>query len=93
MAYVACDLAEGLRPSEVTVSIKDLQGNSEFLRVERDFLAEFQGRIYLPIGVIYREGKQVLIELPHEADSGTNRLWVDEATIFEPEPKRRRAYA
>src|SRR5947209_4357266 len=78
MAYVACEVAEGLRPSELTVAVKDLDGSTAFLRVERDFVRRIGGRTYLPVGIVYedRASNAVLIELPHEADSGVNRVWV-----------------
>jgi hypothetical protein len=87
MSYVRCDIDEGLRPSEVTVEVRDVDGRPEFLRVDRDVVAEFDNQPYLPIGIVYRDkesGKNlVLIELPHEADSGTNRLWVPMSSIRE----------
>jgi hypothetical protein len=78
MAYVKCRVSEGLRPSEATVGVSDLDGSTAFLRVERYFLRQFGSEYYLPIGVVHedRESGAFLIELPHEADSGVNRVWV-----------------
>ena len=50
--------------------------------LDRDYVDEIDGCHYLPIGVVGRlPGKGVLIELPHEADSGANRLWVREEQL------------
>jgi hypothetical protein len=78
MAQVVCEVSPGLRESERTVAVRDVHGRRHFLRVEEGYLAEDGGRNYLPIGVVGVDGaKQLaLIELPHESDSGTNRLWV-----------------
>jgi hypothetical protein len=56
--------------------IKDLNGRRESLQIDADFLTVENGQNYLPVGVVYRDPEKVLIELPTEADSGTNRLWV-----------------
>jgi hypothetical protein len=81
MPYVLCHIDEGLRPSEVTVEVPHHDGGSAFLRVDREFVKNLDGNTYLPIGIIYRENDLVLIELPHEADSGANRLWVPRSSI------------
>ncbi|GEM_PF-1480830 len=83
MAYVRCDIDDGLRPSEATVEVKDVHGRSQFLRVERDFVKSFDGVSYLPMGIVHRDNEVVLIELPHEADSGANRLWVPKSSVRE----------
>jgi len=78
MAQVRCEISAGLRPSEATVAVADVHDHQQCLRVERDFLTAVEGQWFLPIGVVYddRHNPWVLIELPHEADSGANRLWV-----------------
>jgi hypothetical protein len=74
MGYVECVVSEGLRESEATVAVESLEGENVFLRVEKDFLKGSS----LPVGVVHvdAESKRALIELPHEADSGLNRVWV-----------------
>jgi hypothetical protein len=71
-------VGKGLRNSERTVAVRDVHGRREFLRVEADFLTSEGGRPWLPVGKIYEDkDRQIaLIELPQEAASGTNRLWV-----------------
>lgn len=83
MAYVICEVEAGLRESEATVVIRDSEGHSAFLRVERDFIQTMHDQNYLPVGVVYIDAQSdlTLIELPHEADSGVNRVWVPSANI------------
>ena len=69
MSYVLCTVSDGLRPSEVTVEVQDVDGQSEFLRVHREFVKEFEHRYYLPIGIVGQDNDLYLIELPHEANS------------------------
>jgi hypothetical protein len=78
MAEVRCEISNGLRASEATVTVADYNNHRQCLRTERDFLTFVSGQWFLPIGVVYddRHNPWVLIELPHEADSGANRLWV-----------------
>ena len=79
MGYLLCDeVGPGLRESEAGVTVRDITGRPQRLRVERDFLREANQRYYLPIGIVARDpaAPRVLIEFPHEADSGANRIWV-----------------
>jgi hypothetical protein len=78
MGQVICTVTEGLRPSEATVAVRDVHGHGQFLRVEREFLTQDNGHWFLPVGVVHDDPRQasVLIELLHEADSGSMRLWV-----------------
>jgi hypothetical protein len=86
MAHVLCDeVKPGLRSSEVIAVIKDHTGRKHFLRAEGDFLKEQGGRKYFPVAVVHTapEGL-VLVELPHEAETGVNRLWVQGDKLLEP---------
>jgi hypothetical protein len=87
MAKVRCeDVSEGLRASEALASLRDYHGRRHFIRVERDFLSQQDGYSYLPIGIVHADPKTkaVLIELPHEAETGANRLWVKPEQLDEP---------
>ena len=87
MAKLRCESAsEGLRASEALAIFRDYQGRRHFLRVERDFLSEEDGRYYLPVGVVHVDPRtnMVLIELPHEAETGANRLWVTQEQLDKP---------
>jgi len=88
MAKIRCtSVSEGLRASEALAGLQDYQGRRHFIRIERDYLSQQNGAIYLPIGIVHIDPrtKAVLIELPHEADSGANRLWVDISSICQLE--------
>jgi hypothetical protein len=78
MAEVICEVGPGLRDSERTATVKDVFNRRHHLRVEEGFITAEQGRHYLPIGVVGLDHAKglALIELPHEADGGNNRLWV-----------------
>jgi hypothetical protein len=86
VALVRCEVSDGLRPSEVTVGVPDVHDRRQFLRVERDFLHMIEGQPYMTIGVVQDDPRQpwVLVELPHEADSGANRLWVFRENLLIP---------
>lgn len=59
------------------------------LRVARGFLTEMSGQSYLPVRVVGldREGARALVQLPYEADSGANRIWVDLSKFRRAESK------
>ena len=83
MAELICEVSPGLRPSERSVAVRDIRGRRQFLRVEYDFLTRKGDKYYLPVGEVYYTAKdEVLIELPHEADSGANRLWVHRSDLL-----------
>jgi hypothetical protein len=78
MAQLLCEVSEGLRPAEATVKVHRLDGRAEFLPVDRGMVTKAGRKNYLAVGLIYLDEAQeaALIELPEEADSGANRLWV-----------------
>ncbi len=83
MASIICDqVTDGLRESEAVASFVDFHGRRHFIRVERDFLAESN---QLPVGVVHldRKTKAVLVELPHEAETGANRVWIKQDQLNE----------
>jgi hypothetical protein len=87
MSKVRCEsVSEGLRASEALVTLRDYHAKRHSIRVEKDFLSEKRGAFYLPIGVVHFDPKTkaVLIELPHEAETGANRLWVKAEQLDEP---------
>lgn len=86
MAKIRCEqVSEGLRPSEAVASFFDYHGRRHFIRVERDFLDQQDGKDFLPVGIVHVDPKTsaVLIELPHEAETGANRLWVKQEQLDE----------
>lgn len=83
MAYILCKTDEGLRPSDVTVEVRDVDSRPDYLRVRRAFVKFFDNHYYIPIGIVHRQKDVFLIELPHEADSGRNRLWAPSSSMRE----------
>lgn len=87
MAKIRCEhVSEGLRSSEVVASFIDFHNRKHFIRVESDFLSEENEKKFLPVGIVHVDlkNKAVLIELPHEAETGANRLWVKQELLDEP---------
>ena len=86
MVLIACEqVTQGLRDSERTIAVRDVHGRRQFLRVEYDFLTREAGKYWLPVGKIYedRERGLTLVELPQEAETGANRLWVRAGELLE----------
>lgn len=83
--FVLCEFGPGLRESEVQVTVHDMNGRPQRLRTERDFLRDEGDATYLPVGIVARHPteEKVLIEFPHEADSGANRIWVRPDQLLE----------
>ncbi len=86
MALVLCEVRPGVGKMDVSVNVRDTENVPTFLQVERDFVANQQGRTYLPIGVVFRDKEKgvALIEFPVEADSGAHRIWVPLTSLLEP---------
>jgi hypothetical protein len=86
MAAILCDhVAPGMRASERCVSVRDVRGRREWLLVEQDFLTQRQNKTYLPIGIVQvdQDHDLVLVEFPHEAATGGNRVWVRGCDLIE----------
>jgi hypothetical protein len=75
---VECSIAAGFREGELAVSVPDENGRRQNLRINKNLVASAGGKHYLAVGIVEldHKRKRALIELPHEADSGANRLWV-----------------
>jgi hypothetical protein len=87
MAGVLCEsVGPGMRPSERAVTVQDVRGHREVILVEHDFLTVRADKTYLPVGVVFidKERDVVLVEFPHEAITGGNRLWVRSANLIWP---------
>jgi hypothetical protein len=86
MAAILCErVGPGMRASERCVSVRDIRGRREWLLVEQDFLVVRQDKTYVPVGIIQvdREHDLVLVEFPHEAATGGNRVWVRASEVLE----------
>lgn len=76
---VKCEVSlGGLLPEGVTARIRDAEGRRQFVQVTSGLINRWGGTDYLPVGIVAidRKRRWALIELPAEADSGTNRMWV-----------------
>ena len=85
MDYVVCDeVTEGFRESDRTVAVKSLQGRREYLRLSLRSLLQKDGKFYLAVGVVRHDPptNSYLIEFPHEADSGANRVWAPASSML-----------
>lgn len=91
--YITCQTRPRLRESEVQVTVHDITARPQRLRTDRGFLLEQDGRSWLPIGIVaqHPEEDKVLIEFPHEADSGANRIWVAPESLLQQPPDRGQA--
>lgn len=69
---------QGLRSDERTVVLHDAQGKKEFLRLDLVYLYKRGSEDFLPVTVLHedRDKDVILIELPHESEGGTSRLWI-----------------
>ena len=78
LPQVRCEISEGLTESDRTVCVSDIEARQQFIHVLPSMINLVAGQPYLPVGVIEIDSrnKRVLIELPIEADSGVNRMWM-----------------
>jgi hypothetical protein len=87
MAKIRCtEVVPGLRDSEAAPRFVDFAGRNHYIRVERDFLTEKDGLYWLPVDIVHVDPKTkaVLVELPHEAETGANRIWIKPEQLDEP---------
>ena len=74
---IECEIRSGDADWEVVATVQDSQGRKQNLSVSKGMVASSEGKNYLTVGIVQVDHLQrrALIELPHEADSGVNRLW------------------
>ena len=86
MLYLECDVLKGagLRDSDVIAEVTDYSGVKEQIQVEKSFLEQRGGRYFLPVWGLTQDhaNKLAEVELPLEAASGTNRIWVASNQLF-----------
>jgi hypothetical protein len=75
---IECEATPSSLYGTEVVGVLDETENRHFLRVAQGMVHKSDGKAYLPIGIVEvdRRKQRVLIQLPYEADSGANRLWV-----------------
>jgi hypothetical protein len=75
---VECEATPSSLYDTEVVGVPDETDNHHFLRVARGMVHRSDSKAYLPVGIVDvdRRHGRVLIQLPYEADSGANRLWI-----------------
>jgi hypothetical protein len=78
MALLKCELKEGPREGFKSVGVPSIEGHTEYFVIEERFLVRRGNDLLLPVRLIGRDRqhKTALVQLPREADSGANRVWV-----------------
>lgn len=86
MLYLECAVKRpaALGNGHVLAEVTDHANQREQVAVEETFLVRRAGRTFLPVWFISQDpgSKLVQIELPHEAASGVNRIWVQPEKSF-----------
>jgi len=78
MALIPCEVTEGPRRGFKAVGVGSIEGYTEYLTIEERFLIPRGNACLLPVQLIGRDRRYntALVQLPVEADSGANRVWV-----------------
>jgi hypothetical protein len=85
MALVQCEVTEGPRPGYKTVGVQSIEGYAEYLSLEEKFLVRRGEAYFLDVRLVGRDRRHntALVQLPYEADSGANRVWVRDEQLRE----------
>jgi hypothetical protein len=78
-------VTEGPRPGFKAVGVGSIEGHTEYFTIEERFLLRRGEAWLLPVQLIGRDRRYdtVLVQLPVEADSGANRVWVRGKSVEE----------
>jgi len=79
MIEILCEkVSRGMREVDAIATLRDYHGRRHFLHIEKDFLTCQDSHWSLPVALIHRDPRTgaALIELPQEAETGVNRIWV-----------------
>jgi hypothetical protein len=81
-----CNVSEGSRKAEATVTVSEYDGTLQHFPLDRGLISKTGGRSAIPVGIIQYaggvEGEELaLVSLPVEADSGTLRFWVQRSDL------------
>ena len=86
MLYLECEVKrpEALGNGHVIAEVTDRSGRREQVAVEEAYLVRRAGRTFLPVWFISQDPntRLVQVELPQEAASGVNRIWVTPSRAF-----------
>jgi hypothetical protein len=83
MALIKCVVTDGPRKGFKAVEVLSVEGRSEYFSIEERFLVKKDNSYQLPVRLIARDPRYdtALVQLPVEADSGANRVWIDATTM------------
>ena len=83
MALIRCEVTEGPRVGFKAIGIESIEGHNEYLAIEEKFLVRKGDGYLLSVSLVGRDrrNRTVLVQLPVEADSGANRVWVSEQAL------------
>lgn len=82
MSRIAVEQVEdGLHPSELVVTIRTADGKTEEVAVDRRLVEDKRLKAY----AVGTERDRVLVELPRETLSGSWRVWMPKASVFDTE--------
>lgn len=82
MSRIAVEQVEdGLHPSELVVTIRTADGKTEEVAVDRRLVEDRHMKAY----AVGAEQDRVLVELPRETLSGSWRVWMPKASVFDAE--------
>lgn len=78
MAILRCEVTDGPRAGFAAVGVASVEGFTEYLTIEDRFLVVRGTDRLLPVWLVGWDPrhKTALVQLPVEADSGANRVWV-----------------
>jgi hypothetical protein len=90
MALLKCEIEDGPRAGFKSVGIPTVEGHVENLTIEERFLITRDQIQYLPVLLMGKDKNYdtCLVQLPLEADSGANRIWVNVTRIFTPDGEK-----
>jgi len=86
MIKILCEqVSPGLREADAILTFFDFYARRHFLQIEKDILVHRNGSSYLPVGFVHRDARTgaFLIEFPHEAETGVNRIWVNAEKVLD----------
>jgi hypothetical protein len=85
MALLTCEMTEGPRAGYKTIGVASIEGHTEYLAIDERFLVLRDGAYLLPVQLLGRDRRYetALVQLPVEADSGANRVWVNGDTLID----------
>jgi hypothetical protein len=87
-ALLKCEVTRGPRNGYKTIGVASIEGYSEYMSIEDRFLVPQGETFLLPVQLIGQNKVRhiYLVQLPVEADSGANRVWVsDEIVVDTPD--------